>query len=287
MNSCHIITRNARRVARKLDSNFFKFPETSAVRERRCKLFEEEKQRQLSLIGRVEKIQVKVLAPLKENEMNLVMNKDLSTPYNCAMHINENIVKQAVLAMVDDQPWDMHRPLIKNCDLKFLYFTDEDPYLVNKAYWRSCSFVLGNILEIALKAEHSVLLHSWPAVNFRTGSFVYDCYMSLDDWRPNKDELRAMGRLVFDRFHQKEIPFERLDVEKNSAEKIFGENFLKFRQIRFDFFRSENKNFSYLSHGGPRGPEPRPNDFAQRPIWIFCRHWGPQGRKNGPKRRPV
>lgn len=38
---------------------------------------------------------------------------------------------RSALALVDDAPWDMHRQLKKNCQLKFLHFQDEDPTIVN------------------------------------------------------------------------------------------------------------------------------------------------------------
>ena len=46
-------------------------------------MFDEEKDRQLALVKRVEKIQVQYKG-LPEN-CTLLMNKNLSTPYNCAM----------------------------------------------------------------------------------------------------------------------------------------------------------------------------------------------------------
>ena len=36
------------------------------------------------------------------------------------------------LALVDGQPWDMHRPLVKDCTLEFLHFSDFDPDHINK-----------------------------------------------------------------------------------------------------------------------------------------------------------
>ena len=50
---------------------------------RRAALFNKEKIRQLKEIERIEKIEVKVIEPGKE--CILVMNKDISTPFNCAL----------------------------------------------------------------------------------------------------------------------------------------------------------------------------------------------------------
>jgi large subunit ribosomal protein L39 len=38
---------------------------------------------------------------------------------------------RTVLALVNGEPWDMHRPLDEDCEIKFLHFEDEDPRLAN------------------------------------------------------------------------------------------------------------------------------------------------------------
>lgn len=54
-----------------------------AVRQKRNELFGQEKARQLALISRVEKIEVRHVGP--PEDCMLSMNKGLSTPFNCAM----------------------------------------------------------------------------------------------------------------------------------------------------------------------------------------------------------
>ena len=55
----------------------------SEVRKKRNVLFDDEKNRQLAFVKRIEKIKVEYKG-LPEN-CTLLMNKNLSTPYNCAM----------------------------------------------------------------------------------------------------------------------------------------------------------------------------------------------------------
>jgi hypothetical protein len=59
------------------------------LRKKRNAIFEEEKAKQLSFIKRLEKISVKYSGhpEIREGEGNveLLMNKHVSTPYNCAM----------------------------------------------------------------------------------------------------------------------------------------------------------------------------------------------------------
>jgi len=39
---------------------------------------------------------------------------------------------RSVLAVVNGQPWDMHKPLQEDCELRFLHFKDEDPSICNQ-----------------------------------------------------------------------------------------------------------------------------------------------------------
>lgn len=50
--------------------------------ERQSELFSLEKKRQKENVGRIEKIEVRYLGLPKDN--TLIMNKGISTPYNCA-----------------------------------------------------------------------------------------------------------------------------------------------------------------------------------------------------------
>jgi large subunit ribosomal protein L39 len=120
------------------------------VNKKRNELFAQEKARQLALITRVEKIEVHHIGP--PEDCRLLMNKSLSTPFNCAMRklyamacgfyfqvfsssipdIQELLMNRSVLALVNGKPWDMHRPLVADCELRFLHFKDEDPALSNQ-----------------------------------------------------------------------------------------------------------------------------------------------------------
>lgn len=198
------------------------------VRQKRNELFGREQARQLAHITRVEKIEVEHEGP-PEN-CTLLMNKGLSTPFNVAMHIQELLMTRSVLALVNEKPWDMHRPLVDNCRLRFLHFKDEDPELVNQAFWRSCSFILGYILDRAFKDEHYVELCSFPKPNVRSGSFIYDVDLGLPDWNPTQAELQCLSR-IGGQLHHKDMKFERLEVDASLAAKMFEDNRFKAAQI--------------------------------------------------------
>ena len=78
------------------------------------------------------------------------------------------LMKRSILAEVDDEIWDMHRPLEADCTLRLLHVKVEDQHraaLVNQTFWRSCSFLLGAVIENSFKEDVPVLLHSFPPPN--------------------------------------------------------------------------------------------------------------------------
>uniref|UniRef100_A0A8B9S0K9 Mitochondrial ribosomal protein L39 n=1 Tax=Accipiter nisus TaxID=211598 RepID=A0A8B9S0K9_9AVES len=190
----------------------------------RNELFTKEKERQLSLHPRIEKIEVKYTGKSHPGSV-FVMNKALSTPYNCAMHLSEWHCKKSVLALVDGQVWDMYRPLTKSCEIQFLTFKDDDPEEVNKAYWRSCAMIMACVLKRAFKDEYSVNLIKAPEVPVISGAFCYDVILDnkLNDWKPTNDNFRSLTRDAR-KLIDKDLPFETLHVEVKVAREMFQHN---------------------------------------------------------------
>lgn len=142
----------------------------SSVQEHRQyqnELFNVEQKKQKEHVGRIEKIEVRYLG-LPE-DTTFIMNKGISTPYNCAQRKSNQFLrsfcvralrncgkfylqgtnspiyyifrpdltdihcKRSVVALIDGKlPWDMHRPLQEICTLQLLKFTDADPHIANK-----------------------------------------------------------------------------------------------------------------------------------------------------------
>ncbi|KAG7165402.1 39S ribosomal protein L39, mitochondrial-like [Homarus americanus] len=200
----------------------------AVVQKKRTELFSKEAKRQAALITDIEKIEVKYYG--HPEDCTLIMNKNMSTPFNCAQHINQMILERSVVAEVDGQVWDMHRPLEDNCGLRFLHFRQNDPYYANKAFWRSASLMLGAVLESVFKDNIYVELCSFPSPNVRSGSFVYDVDLKITKWEPTKEELRILsGEMV--KLAMASHRFERLEVDANLALKIFSDNHFKRNQI--------------------------------------------------------
>lgn len=192
--------------------------------EMRNDLFNREKSRQLSLTPRTEKIEVKHVGKTDPGTV-FVMNKNISTPYSCAMHLSEWYCSKSILALVDGQPWDMYKPLTKSCEIKFLTFKDPDPKEVNKAYWRSCAMMLGCVIERAFKDDYVVSLVRAPEVPVIAGAFCYDVTLDkrLDEWMPTKENLRSFTKDAHALIYR-DLPFETLDVDARVALEIFQHN---------------------------------------------------------------
>lgn len=217
----------------------FRYMSTAKSIAKRNELFDEETQRQQEAIGRIEKIEVRYLG-LPE-DVTLMMNRRISTPYNCAQHLTEGHCKRSALALIDGNvPWDMHRPLQESCTLQLLNFTITDPHLVNKAFWRSCSFLLGAALQESFKDEAGLLLHSFPGPNIKSGSFVHDIYLSAQGWNPSVRELQAISSEMV-KLAAKDIKIERLEVNGEVAMEMFNDNRYKREQIPSILSQNQNR----------------------------------------------
>lgn len=98
--------------------------------------------------------------------LNTFLLKELVINELLVADINEFVANKAALALVDgNKLWDMHRPFEDDCSVTFLQFLDPDPHHVNRAYWRSCSFLLGAVAETCFKDNVQCILHSFPSPN--------------------------------------------------------------------------------------------------------------------------
>uniref|UniRef100_A0A1A9Z6N3 Large ribosomal subunit protein mL39 n=1 Tax=Glossina pallidipes TaxID=7398 RepID=A0A1A9Z6N3_GLOPL len=230
----------------------------------RNELFTAEQKRQRENVGRIEKIEVRYLG-LPE-DVTLVMNRDLSTPYNCAQHLSEGHCKRSVLSLVDGNvPWDMHRPLQASCTLQLLHFTISDPHVVNKTFWRSCSFMLGAALQNAFKEEAHLQLHSFPGPNIKTGSFIHDIVLGSRDWQPTKSELRALSAEMI-KLASQDLKFERLEVNQELALEMFKD--CRYKKEQLPSISQQNRGRIVLYRMGTH------IDISKGPMISFSRFVG-------------
>lgn len=198
------------------------------AKQRRNLLFEEEKRKQRNVVGRIEKIEVKYQSCVEE--ITLIMNKCLSTPTDCAKHISEGACKISALALVNGMPWDMNRPLTSNCELKLLNLLSPENRIVNTAFWRTCSFLLGAVIDSSFKSDVKVHLHSFPVPFIKSGSFIYDVYLELPEWKLSQQERHALSAQYIKLVNQ-ELQIERIETTENVALDMFCDNPIKSEQI--------------------------------------------------------
>lgn len=222
---------------------------SAELRSRGSALFSEEQARQRALYPRTEKIEVTLRGPGLQGAL-LVMNRGVSTPHSCTRHLTEWHVKSSALALVDGQPWHMHRPLTRSCDLTLLTFKDEDPQIVNQAYWRSCAALLGHVLYGAFKDEFSVELLKVPEVPVTAGAFCCDLVLDsrLDSWTPSEENLRSLTRDAL-QLVGKDLPWEPLDVTPSVALEIFAHSRCKQEEVEERAAQSQNGTVSLYRCG--------------------------------------
>lgn len=150
----------------------------------------------------------------------------------------------------------MHRPLTDSCTLQLLNFTIADPHIVNRAFWRSCSFLLGAVLQDSFKDTAGLNLHSFPGPNVKSGSFVHDIQLQHNEWKPNVDELRTLSAGMI-KLAAKNLRIERLEVGHELAIEMFRDN--PFKREQLPSISNQNNGFVTMYRVGDhvdisRGP---------------------------------
>ncbi|VDL77271.1 unnamed protein product [Nippostrongylus brasiliensis] len=147
-----------------------------------------------------------------------LMNKNLSSPYDCAKHINMLLAKRAAVAIVsypgeDARIESMNEPFRDQCEFELVDFqTELYSKAVNKAYWRSCSVALAAALTKALAGDIAVS---------RPHSEVEQCYFAADvsglkcDVLP--EHLKEINAFLRADLIIKAIPFESVTLPSELA----------------------------------------------------------------------
>ncbi|XP_018655663.1 putative mitochondrial 39S ribosomal protein L39 [Schistosoma mansoni] len=228
-----------------------------------------EQQTNLYMSPRVEKAIVTYHGVLGES--TLEMTKGISTPLDCAKHLSEILVKESVIAMVNNTPWDMNRPLSCDCSLDFAQFKDPhyDPTIANNAFWQSCTLLLAATLETAFHEKHNVRVINLPLLNPKSGGFVCDIsfspgHQSLENWKPSPQELYALNTYI-QRMAADDLSFEPLDVSIHSEllQKLFADNPLRSQQINHVFNKHQDIHF----------PESVISEDLQITLFIVFKVW--------------
>uniref|UniRef100_F1LAB9 39S ribosomal protein L39 n=1 Tax=Ascaris suum TaxID=6253 RepID=F1LAB9_ASCSU len=239
----------------------------SAARRRRVEAFNAERKRQLQRYSNdIEKV---IITVQKEDgeERHLLMNNRLSTFYDCAKHISrlkaQNTAVAHVIAESSEYFASPHTTIDGKARVELLEFNNAKfADNVNKAYWRSCAFLLGAVAESSFRANVCIIGSLPPVVE--SGRFVHAAAIEgLHDWKPSKAELNALTGKVLRDFVFMALPFEPLTVERKFAADLFAENERKVEHI----MKGDDANVTLYKVGGHV-------DVAEEPLIANTRQIG-------------
>eukprot|EP01111_Echinosteliopsis_oligospora_P017108 TRINITY_DN730_c1_g1_i1.p1 TRINITY_DN730_c1_g1~~TRINITY_DN730_c1_g1_i1.p1 ORF type:complete len:743 (-),score=250.06 TRINITY_DN730_c1_g1_i1:22-2250(-) len=144
-----------------------------------------------------------------------------TTPYEIAKNISRGLADACVVAKVDGQYYDMHRPLENSGSMQLFKFDSPEG---KHCFWHSSSHVLGQTLE----ARYSAHLTIGPAIE---EGFYYDIDIpqqeGQDKYTISAEDLSQIDEIANGICKQKQ-PFERLAVPRDTALKMFAYN--KYKQ---------------------------------------------------------
>jgi threonyl-tRNA synthetase len=137
-----------------------------------------------------------------------------TTPIDIAKQLSNSLPDKVIVAKVDEQLWDLTRPLEGDCSLELLDWDDAD---ARKTYWHSSSHVLGYALERVFGAKLSV------GPPLEDGGFFYEGQTPQPVAESDYPAIEAaMSELV-----KQKAPYQRLLVSKENALKLF--NYTEFK----------------------------------------------------------
>ena len=132
-----------------------------------------------------------------------------TTPLNIAEQISKGLADNTVIAKVNDELWDLDRPLEDSCQLKLLKFDDDEGKYV---FWHSTAHLMGEAMELAYGG---CLCYGPPIEN----GFYYD--MFLDNRQVSSNDFSELEKIMKRGANEKQ-PFERLEISKEDLLKLFG-----------------------------------------------------------------
>ncbi|XP_052794807.1 threonine--tRNA ligase 1, cytoplasmic-like isoform X2 [Mya arenaria] len=137
-----------------------------------------------------------------------------TTPYEVAKGISQGLADNTVIAKVNEELWDLDRPLEKDATLQLLKFDDKDGEYV---FWHSSAHILGEAME-CMYGGH--LCYGPPIES----GFYYDMWsdrqVSSNDYPVIEGKVKGIVK--------EKQPFERLVMSKENLLKMFDYN--KFKQ---------------------------------------------------------
>lgn len=202
----------------------------------RNRLFDELKKKHEEELARREKspIQIKlVTAPGQETTIEGKAWE--TTPGQLLKNVPKDRAGQIVVAKVDDQLWDLDRPLEKDSKVSYLTFDDTEG---REVFWHSSAHVLGECAE----HEYGCRLSHGPPTAM---GFFYD--MALEPGRSVREAEWPSLENRAKKFAKEKQAFERLEVSKDDLRKMFG--YSKYKLHYIEKFIPEGESSTVYRNG--------------------------------------
>lgn len=139
-----------------------------------------------------------------------------TTPADVAGGIAKSLLERTIVARVDGELWDLHRPLEKSCSLELLDFEHPEG---KKVYWHSSAHILGEAAERHFGCDLCI----GPPVD---DGFYYE--MALPDQAAVQSTDHKPLETVANKVIKEKQPFERLSLSKEDLLEMFAYN--KYKQ---------------------------------------------------------
>jgi len=176
------------------------------------------------IFDRVKKEHDEWVAKQPREDINITMpNGDVrvgqsweTSPGEVARGISKSLYERTVISKVDDELWDLERPLERSCKLEFLDFDHPEG---KKVFWHSSAHILGE----ASERRFGCSLCIGPPVE---DGFYYE--MALPGGEPvTEADYKPLEKIVEKAVKDKQ-PFERLTLKKEELLEMFSYN--KYKQ---------------------------------------------------------
>ena len=145
-----------------------------------------------------------------------------TTPLQIALGISKGLADRVVIAKLNDELWDLERPLEADGQLKLLTFDDDEG---KQVFWHSSAHILGEASE---RYCGSHLCYGPPIQE----GFYYDMHIDCGEKKTiNPDDFVKLEEICTAIVKDRQ-PFERLEMSKENLLKMFEYNEFKKRIIK-------------------------------------------------------
>ncbi|XP_075980881.1 threonine--tRNA ligase isoform X2 [Anticarsia gemmatalis] len=139
-----------------------------------------------------------------------------TTPYDVAKGISQGLADSTIVARVNNELWDLDRPLEGDCKLELLRWDNTDAQAV---FWHSSAHMLGEAME---RVYGGCLCYGPPIEE----GFYYDMY--YPEKGISSTDFHVLEGLV-KKIAKEKQPFERLELTKEQLYEMFDYNQFKVR----------------------------------------------------------